>query len=188
VTLFYLDVETEGEDPQQDQIVTVQYQPLTDALQGIGEVQILAEWEWGEKQIVQAMKDRGLFETTFDFTPVGNRLRFDIGFLVERGMKHDVLGWDAAAVRYYFFRKPMLDLTPLLILMNRGRFKGSGLQTFVPEKKSGARVPVLYREGRYRDIIAYVQEEARLTLDLFREVGQVLGTFGDRKRTASGEG
>ena len=48
LTLIYFDQETEGDDPQQDKIVTVQMRPLGDDLQPSGPLQIMAEWEWGE--------------------------------------------------------------------------------------------------------------------------------------------
>jgi len=46
--LYYFDIETTGDDPQQDRIVTAQYQPLADDLSAVGPFQVIAEWEWGE--------------------------------------------------------------------------------------------------------------------------------------------
>ena len=88
--LYYFDLETTGDDPQQDRIVTVQYQRLADDLTPGGAFQIVAEWEWGEKQVIQTALDRGILEPTWDFVPVGNRLRFDLTFLIERATK---VGW-----------------------------------------------------------------------------------------------
>src|SRR3989454_11365305 len=56
--LYYFDIETTGDDPQQDRIVTVQYQALADDLTPTGLFQVIAEWEWGEKQVIQMVLDK----------------------------------------------------------------------------------------------------------------------------------
>ncbi len=181
LTLFYFDQETTGDDPQQDRIVTVQYRQLDDDLQPVGPLQIIAEWEWGEKQVLQMILEKGILKPDWDFVPVGNRLRFDVTFLVERATKWDLIKWDMATLKYYWFTKPLLDLQPLLILMNRGKFTGSSLHVF-SEKEPGGRVPVLYRKGAYPDIIAYVTREQEAALELLRESREILGGLGDRRR------
>ncbi len=181
LTLFYFDQETTGDDPQMDRIVTVQLQPLDDELNGTGPLQIMAEWEWGEKQIIQLALEKGILKPDWDFVPVGNRLRFDLTFLIERATKWKLIDWDLATLKYYWFTKPFLDLQPILVLMNRGKFAGSSLHAFA-EKEPGARVPALYRKGAYGDIIDYVTREHDAVLQLFREGKQLLGTFGDQRR------
>src|SRR2546427_116297 len=90
--LYYLDVETTGDDPQQDRIVTVQYQALAD------------------------------------------------------------------------------DLTP------------TGLFQAFADKESGARVPKMYREGLFQEIIDYVTRERDAAMDLLKESREVIGDLGDRRR------
>jgi len=181
LTLFYFDQETTGDDPQQDRILTVQIRQLDDGLEPVGELQIMAEWEWGEKQIIQMALDKGVLQPDWDFVPVGNRLRFDLTFLIERATKWGLIKWDAATLKYYWFAKPILDLQPVLILMNRGQFTGSSLHAFA-DKDRGTRVPALYRKGAYADIIAYVAQEQEAALDLLREAKRVLGDLGDARR------
>src|SRR5438046_9728297 len=82
--LYYFDIETTGDDPQQDRIVTAQYQPLADDLSAVGPFQVIAAWEWGEKQVIQMALDKGVLEPTWDFVPVGYRLRFALTFLIAR--------------------------------------------------------------------------------------------------------
>ena len=183
LTLFYFDQETTGDDPQQDRIVTVQFRPLGDDLRPSGPLQIMAEWEWGEKQIIQMVLEKGVLQTGWDFVPVGNRLRFDLTFLIERATKWDLIKWDAATLKYYCFTKTILDLQPILILMNRGRFTGSSLHAFA-DKDPGARVPALYRKGAYADIIEYVTREHAAALDLLAEAAKTLGVLGDARRRA----
>ncbi|MGQ0796574.1 MAG: hypothetical protein ACT4OI_01725 [Methanobacteriota archaeon] len=161
--------------------MSVQYRQLDDAFQPIGELQILVEWEWGEKQVVQVILEKGILEPTWDFVPVGNRLRFDLTFLVERAMKWNLLTWDAAQLKFFWYTKPFLDLQPVLVLMNRGQFVGSSLQRFA-DKESGSKVPVLYRQGRYAEIIEYVTREHEAALSLLGEARGVLEKLGDTRR------
>jgi hypothetical protein len=181
LTLFYFDQETTGDDPQLDRIVTVQFQPLGDDLAAAGPFQIMAEWEWGEKEIIRLILEKGILQPNWDFVPVGNRLRFDLTFLIERATKWKLLDWDMATLKYFWFAKPLLDLQPVLVLMNRGKFAGSSLHAFA-DKDPGARVPALYRKGAYQDILDYVTREHAAVLQLLQEGKEILGEFGDQRR------
>ncbi len=181
LTLYYFDQETTGDDPQQDKIITVQLHQLDDNLEPVGQFQIMAEWEWGEKQIIQMILGKGILQPNWDFVPVGNRLRFDLTFLVERATRWNLIQWDMATMKYYFFTKPFLDLQPVLVLMNRGQFTGSSLHAFA-DKEPGARIPALYRKGSFADILAYVTREHDAALELLKESRKVLGDFGESRR------
>jgi hypothetical protein len=181
LTLFYFDQETTGDDPQQDRIITVQFHQLDENLEPLGTFQIIAEWEWGEKQIIQMILEKGILQPNWDFVPVGNRLRFDLTFLIERATKWNLIQWDMATLKYYWFTKPVLDLQPVLILMNRGEFTGSSLHAFA-DKDPGARVPALFRRGAHTEIIRYVTQEHDAALQLLRESKTLLTQFGDDRR------
>ena len=183
--LYYFDIETTGDDPQQDRIVTVQYQPLADDLSAVGPFQVIAEWEWGEKQVIQMALDKGVFEPTWDFVPVGNRLRFDLTFLIERATKWNLIEWDLAKLKYFWFTKPYVDLGPILVMLNRGSLAGSSLHNF-SEKERGSRIPRMYLAGRFPEIIEYVTKERNAALDLLQEGRDVLGTMGDQRRRTPG--
>ena len=49
LTEWYFDIETEGTDPQQDKILSIQYQSMSDG-EPMGPFQVLAEWEWGRSR------------------------------------------------------------------------------------------------------------------------------------------
>jgi hypothetical protein len=183
VPLYYFDMETTGDDPQQDRIVTIQYQALADDLSPSGMLQVMAEWEWGEKQIIQLVLEKGILEPTWDFVPVGNRLRFDLTFLVERATKWRLIDWDLAKLKYYWFTKPYLDLAPILVMLNRGAFSGSSLHSY-SDKESGARIPKMYRQGRFLEIIDYVGRERDAAMGLLAESRDLLASLGDRLRRA----
>ncbi len=159
----------------------MQLRQLDDNLEPVGPLQIMAEWEWGEKQIIQMALEKGILQPNWDFVPVGNRLRFDLTFLIERATRWDLIKWDLATLKYYWYTKPLLDLQPVLILMNRGRFTGSGLQRFA-DKEAGSRIPALHRKGSFADIIAYVTREHEAFLEVLREARKVLGDLGDARR------
>lgn len=184
---YYFDVETEGEDPLQDKIITIQYQPLERG-EPVGPFTILTEWEWGEKEILRSILEKGLLEAGWDFVPIGNRLTFDLTFVVERAEHHELLSWDRGDLKYYLFRKPMVDLSPVLVLMNRGEFEGSSLTTFTPKRNWSNVVPPLYRKGDYGAILEYVEEERAALLELYQEVQSLLGTLGDRRKVRLAEG
>ena len=181
VTLFYFDVEAEGEDPQQDRLITIQYQPLGDDLRPIGSLAVLTEWEWGEKEIVRAFLPKGLLDPTWDFVPVGNRLRFDLTFLMEKAQRHGLRAWSPAELRRFWFEKPVLDLGSVLVLMNAGRFEGSSIESFA-DKGPSAEIPILYRKGKFPEILEYVEHERDVTLALLAEMRSMLTAFGERKR------
>jgi hypothetical protein len=161
--------------------VTVQYQPLADDLSAVGPFQVIAEWEWGEKQVIQMALDKGVLEPTWDFVPIGNRLRFDLTFLVERATKWKLIEWDSAKLKYFWYTKPYVDLGPILVMLNRGSLSGSGLHNF-SDKESGAHVPKMYREGHFPEIIDYVTRERDAAIDLLRESREILGALGDQRR------
>jgi hypothetical protein len=173
-------LETTGDDPQADRIITVQFQPLGDDLAPAGNFQIMAEWEWGEKQIIQMILDRGILQANWDFVPVGNRLRFDLSFLIDRATTWRLIDWDMGTLKYFWFTKPVLDLQPVLVLMNEGKFAGSSLHAFA-DKEPGIRVPLLYRKGAYEEIITYVAREHEAAIQLLREARDLLTEFGVRR-------
>src|SRR5947208_154032 len=109
--------------------------------------------------------DKGVLEPTWDFVPVGNRLRFDLTFLIERATKWNLIEWDLAKLKYFWFTKPYVDLGPILVMLNRGSLAGSSLHNF-SEKERGSRIPRMYLAGRFPEIIEYVTKERNAALDV----------------------
>ena len=97
---------------------------------------------------------------------------------MEKAEKYGAKKFTLDGLRYYWFNKPLVDLAPVLVMMNRGRFAGSSISGF-SEKPGSATVPRLYHEGRYPEILEYVNREKDETLALFDEVRSVLEAFGD---------
>ena len=185
MTEYYFDVETLGTDPQQDKIITIQYQRLEDG-QPVEDMVILKEWESSEGDIIKEILDMQLLESGWDFVPIGNRLRFDLIFVIEKATQYGLLDWSPGDIKYYFFNKPTLDVAPILVMMNDLKFLGSGIDNFTMKQK-GSIVPVHYNNGDYDEIVKYIEIERDAVIGLLAEVRAVLSTFGNRKKAALAE-
>ena len=174
---FYFDIETTGLDPRKDKIITIQYQEL-DRHTGspIGELIILKEWESSEREILaKFIKDSKIASNYgFDFIPTGYNLGFEHNFLKERTALHsfnplDILG------------KPFIDLRAIGILMNKGEFKGSGLDKITGKETDGSSIPVWYENKEYNRIIRYIENETKSFIQfntwLYRQMPALLERF-----------
>lgn len=174
---YYLDIETTGTEPRDHKIITIQYMPLdrnTSAKQG--ELRILKEWELGEKQMIQLFiaETKVLDPYPFSFVPVGYNLNFDHNFLLERSRLHGFPPVD-------ILKKPSIDLRSLGVMMNRGEFKGSGLDKLTGKPRDGSIIPKWYAEKRYAEIEEYIRVEAEefvgLCSWLYRELPAMLSKY-----------
>jgi len=154
---FYLDVETTGLDPNVDEILTIQYQEL-DRGSGaaIGPLIILKAWESSEKNIIERFLKETSFLDDYDFSfiPVGYNLGFEHKFLKRRAEIHGLPEID-------ILNKPFIDLHGVGVLMNRGEFKGSGLDKLTGKDRDGIMVPIWNEHGDYDKIIEYIEMETR---------------------------
>jgi len=154
---FYLDIETTGLDPDVDEILTIQYQELARGSgEAVGELVILKAWESSEKGIIERfLADTSFLDSySFSFIPVGYNLGFEHNFLKRRAEVHGLPEIDILS-------KPFIDLRVIGILMNRGEFRGSGLDNITGKTISGRMVPVWFDSGDYSRIVDYVEMETR---------------------------
>ena len=96
----------------------------------------------------------------FDFVVIGNNLTFDRDFLLAKTEKYDL-------PRIDILKKPHIDIKSILVLMNRGEFKNSGLDKFTSKKLSGDIIPNFYAEKKYNKIENYVKSEITAFVELF---------------------
>jgi hypothetical protein len=153
---FYLDIETTGVDEVQNKIITIQYGELergTGKL--LGELTILKEWELGEKEMLRRFIEYTSITNNyaFDFIPVGYNLGFEHKFLLEKSSKYDDL------FPISILSRPCIDLRSIGILMNRGEFKGSGLDKLTGKSHSGTPVVHWYDVKKYDEIENYIKNE-----------------------------
>ncbi|HZX20428.1 MAG TPA: ribonuclease H-like domain-containing protein [archaeon] len=153
---YYFDIETTGLDPKKDKIITIQYQEL-DRFTGkaIGKLVILKEWESSEREILQKFIKETKIDSDypFDFIPTGYNLGFEHNFLKERTVKVSLNQLDILS-------KPFIDLRSFGILMNKGEFKGSGLDKITGKETDGKLLPIWYSNKEYSRIIRYITNEA----------------------------
>lgn len=155
---FYLDFETKGINPEEDKIITIQYQQL-DSRTGkkISTLNILKEWESSEKdilnkfiRILQPMKN------DWSFIPVGFNLKFEFYFLyirIKRMLQIEL------PLKWFLYNKPFIDIKPIFILINQGKFKGTKLSWFTNKPDHGHKVPGWYEDKNYSTIIDYIRKE-----------------------------
>ena len=153
---YYLDIETTGLAPESDRIITIQYAPLERyTSRQTGELRIIKRWEHeGEKEmLMKLIRDTSITsENRFEFIATGYNLAFEHKFLNYKSRYYNLAEIDV------LFR-PHIDLHTVGILMNRGEFKGSGLDKITGKRHSGIYVPDWYKGGEYDKIEQYVKQE-----------------------------
>ena len=152
---YYLDIETTGLDEVESKITTIQYVELERGTgRQLGELTILKEWELGEKEMLRKFIEDSPISSKYDFgfIPVGYNLGFEHKFLLEKSAKYDLFPISILS-------RPGMDLHGIGILMNKGEFKGSGLDQLTGKTHSGHPVVHWYDVKKYDEIINYIKNE-----------------------------
>lgn len=170
---YYLDIETTGLDENNDEIITIQYQKVSVPTgEPIGPLTILKAWEYGEENIVKEIATL-MLEDLWNFVPMGNNLTFEFKFLSAKIKKYLNKEIDIE----YFVSRPHIDIKPIMILANGGKFKGCHL--ILGKKGNGGIVPIWYQEGRFDLIEDYIEDEAKCFLQFVSKAQKILGNvFG----------
>ena len=164
---YYFDIETTGLDPKSNKIITIQIQKLVGRTgEPIDELRILKEWESSEKEIIKKIIPLLTCENPFDFIVVGKNLLFDFMFLNQRAEKHGLKGLDMRC----FYNRASVDLKPVLVMINEGNFRGYDRVLDKKGKLANVKVPQLYKEKKYQEIIKYIKEEAKTFLDAYQKL------------------
>ncbi len=110
--------------------------------------------ESSEKEIIQKfITDTSILDDyAFSFIPVGYNLGFEHKFLTKRAKIHNLPPID-------ILNNPFIDLRAVGILMNKGEFKGSGLDKLTGKVSDGRNIPIFYNNSDYESIVNYVQME-----------------------------
>jgi hypothetical protein len=153
---YYFDIETTGLDSENDHILTIQYQKIGLASgKPEGPLTILKSWKdnKGEEGIIEKIIPLVMSTNPFSFVPIGNNLNFEYKFLVNKINHYKKLDVDIS----YFHNRPSIDLKPVMVLLNGGRFKGYNL--ILNKSGSGSSVPQWYVKKEFDKIIEYVIDE-----------------------------
>ena len=180
--MHYLDIETTGRDPYYDKIITIQYARMNDATGRTVtgnpdmDLRILTEWECGseERMLKRFIIDSAITSSIWNFVPLGYNLFFEHMFLSGKAKKYGFgkinIAWD----------RPHIDLKHMGVLMNRGQFRGSGLDQVTNKPHDGSAVPGWYSNREYDKIINYVRTEFRSFVELTALLYEALGQVRDR--------
>ena len=151
---YYLDIETTGLDPLYNKIITIQYMELErNTAKPVGPLKILKEWEYDEKTILKKFISDFIPENQWAFVPIGFNLEFEHKFFWQRCMSNALQPVD-------ILDRPFLDLKTVGVIMNKGEFKGAGLDKLTNKSQSGKEIPRLYYEKNYGEIESYIKKEA----------------------------
>ncbi|HIH09763.1 MAG TPA: hypothetical protein HA254_03770 [Candidatus Diapherotrites archaeon] len=174
---FYFDLETSGLNPKQDRIIALQYEELDRSTgKAVGSLHILREWEYGEKGILEKfLNESGILKKyEFSFVPIGYNLGFKANFLRARLAENGLQQID-------LIDRPFIDLRSFGVVMNRGEFRGSGLDRLTGKQSDGANVPKWYKAKEYGKIIRYIEDKAssfvKLNSWLYAEMPKFLERF-----------
>ncbi|MBR9689659.1 MAG: hypothetical protein GOV01_02050 [Candidatus Altiarchaeota archaeon] len=181
MTSYYFDLEvySKGQrpDPRKDKVITIQYQKV-DMRTGEphGDLKILKEWESSEEEIVNKFYDRFFKNrrSVWDFVPIGNNLNFEFEFLKEKFSEFCDTKLTSFDLHY---NTPHLDLKHLLVVLNSGEFKGSGLHNFTGKTTSGRVIREFYEEKQYDKIETYVVEETAAFLEFLQKTMKSSGKW-----------
>ena len=168
---YYLDIETTGLDPDEDEIITIQYQKIAlDNGTPEEDLTILKSWTAGssEKKIISEIMPFLMSSNPFHFVPVGNNLNFEFKFLAAKINKYFGMDVDSG----YFHSRPYIDLKPLMILLNGGRFKG--YQLILNKPFSGSNVPIWYENKEYEKIVNYISTEAAAFAGFYNNIHHLM--------------
>ncbi len=189
---YYFDIETWDPnatgrpDPKNGQVIAVAYQSISWG-KPKGPLEILKAWgPGGEKGVLKRVLDLGVMdwgEDGFNFIPVGTNLNFDLAFLIERMGLTKIRPFSANEILDIFREKPRIDIKTSLLLMNEGRFKGSGLDSFTKLKKSSGDVVLkLWEAKKYAVIDEYIRSDAAGFFDVYAKLTPDLAELGRKAR------
>jgi len=160
---YYFDVETTGTDFDKDEIITIQWQRLGFAGEPIGELNILKSWESSEKEILGNFIPK-LTGYRWDFVFVGKNLLFDFYMLNQRMKQHNLGEFNLRNLD----ERIILDISHVLVLMNKGDFRG--YEKLIPKTNplENKDIPRLFREHKFPEIIQYIKDEAKDFIKAFQ--------------------
>ncbi len=173
--IYGFDCETTGLSPFEHEVITVQYADAE------GDLTIYRRWEHdSELGLLEAfLRDWSTIQRKRDAGGalfVGfNLLKFDVPFVFTKCLMHDGLrsrlGWTKQDCWKQLYRWPMyLDLVHLVgaDFISMDAIREVLLGTTAPTNSRD--IPILYADGRYDRIDAYVEDEMAALLAIYNEL------------------
>ena len=156
VTEYYFDTEATSFNFDTAEIITIQWQMLDEFMgEPKGELNILKRWESSEKEILETFIPN-LKCYLWDFIFVGKNLMFDFCLLNQRMKQHNLGEIDLR----YLHDRLIIDIKPIQVLINKGKFKGYDKVIPKTNPLTNDKIPQLYKDENYPEIIQYIKDEA----------------------------
>jgi len=154
-------------DIENDEILTIQYQKVTTETGEPKEpLQILKSWESSEKEILERFHSIFIPEKSFNFIPIGMNLNFDLFVLHNRWKKYGI----NVPLMTLLYDHPKIDIKPIIVILNKGEFKGASLEKFCGKEQSGKMVSHWYAMKDYASIENYIIKESEAFLRFYQKL------------------
>jgi len=171
-------------DPATDTVISIQYQKI-DLTTGepLEKLTILKAWEDSEKSIVTRFYNQFLKAgiPVTQFIPVGMNLDYAFELILAKCRQYHL---PALTSRELYYQRPRFDLAPVIVLLNDGRFKGAGLDTFSAKKSDAGRINTWYERKEFRPIEHTLQDEAETFLKLLQYLSKYKTRLGVTRKGA----
>ncbi|MFW9917028.1 MAG: hypothetical protein ACFFGZ_15585 [Candidatus Thorarchaeota archaeon] len=180
---FYLTFEKTGWNPHEDRIIAISFHELEKETGGpVGELKILSEWTSSEPAIISEFLQILDLENPWNFIPISFDLRSDLRFLRIRALK--LLGM-SLSLEFLYETIPVIDLLPVAVLMNKGRFKGTNLAWLLGYTDT-ARVNRLQSPDDYDRLIRHIHAKKDRFLQFYRYLRQEMPLIWARHTPLAG--
>jgi hypothetical protein len=168
----------EKSDPADDTLITIQYQKIDLATgEPLEKLTILKEWESSEKSILTTFYNQ-FFNPEVrvtHFIPVGIHLDYAYEMIIAKCKKYNL---PPVTSHQLYYERPRLDLGPVLILLNDGRFAGARLDTFSSKKSDAGRINTWYEKKEFKPIEHTLRHDAETFLKLFQYLSKYKTRLG----------
>jgi hypothetical protein len=172
----------EKPDPATDTLITIQYQKIDLATgEPLEKLTILKEWESSEKSIVTTFYNQ-FFNPEVrvtHFIPVGINLDYAYEMIIAKCKKYNL---PPVTSHQLYYERPRLDLEPVLVLLNDGRFTGARLDTFSSKKSDSGRINKWYEKKEFKPIEHTLRDEGESFLKLFQYLSKYKTRLGIAKK------
>ena len=171
---YYFDIETyspeEKPNPETDKIISIQFQRI-DLRTGKarGNLVILKEWRSSEEEIVREFYNKFFANeiNIWDFIMVGHNLKFEFEFLISKFEKYLNKKLSSRDLHY---KRPHIDIQPIIVLLNDGNFVGASLDKFTKKKQNGKVISNYYENKQYDEIEMYINDETEAFLEFLQKI------------------
>ena len=176
MTEYYFDMETTGTNFVTDKIITIQWQRLNGFTgKPIGNLNISKSWESSEESVIKAFLPY-LKCRPFDFIFIGKNLLFDFCFLNQKLKEYKLGEIDLPCL----YERATVDIKHILVMVNNGNFLG--YDKILPKSSplSNDKIPLLYEERKYSEIVKYIEDESSDFLKAYQIMKKEMPLFKER--------